>query len=144
MMALLFWACLRVLSESCFCSPFITNMFCCEVKTIIWFTESVHGNCLKINSKCLWNFVLCIHLSGLVTAVAVFRNPNTISLCLTTDLLLNVLFSWLLVHLPSTFFLDILFFQGLVFGLRLSFLRKKNRPENIKIVYLASWLPPTF
>ena len=50
------------------------------------------------------------YVSGLVTAVAVFRNPNTIPFCLTTDLLLpNVLFSWLLVHLPSTFFLDILF-----------------------------------
>ena len=51
-----------------------------------------------------------IHLSGLVTAVAVFRNPNTIPFCLTTDLLLHVLFSWLLIHLPSTFFLDVLFF----------------------------------
>ena len=53
---------------------------------------------------------LSIYLSGLVTAVAVFRNPSTIPFCLTTDLLLNVLFSWLLVHLPSTFFLDVLFF----------------------------------
>jgi hypothetical protein len=51
-----------------------------------------------------------IYLSGLVTAVAVFRNPNTIPFCLATDLLLNVSFSWLLVHLPSTFFLDVLFF----------------------------------
>jgi hypothetical protein len=32
---------------------------------------------------------LSIYLSGLVTAVAVFRNPNTIPFCLTTDLLLN-------------------------------------------------------
>ena len=31
----------------------------------------------------------CIYLSGLVTAVAVFRNPNTIPFCLTTDLLLS-------------------------------------------------------
>jgi len=53
---------------------------------------------------------LSIYLSGLVTAVAVFRNPNTIPFCLATDLLLNVLFSWLLVHLPFTFFLDVLFF----------------------------------
>ena len=53
---------------------------------------------------------LSIYLSGLVIAVAVFRNPNTIPFCLTTDLLLNVLFSWLLVHLPSTFILDVLFF----------------------------------
>ena len=53
---------------------------------------------------------LSIYLSGLVTAVAVFQNPNTIPFCLATDLLLNVLFSWLLVHLPSTFFLDVLFF----------------------------------
>ena len=51
-----------------------------------------------------------IYLSGLVTAVAVFRNPNTIPFCLATDLLLNVLFSWLLVHLPLLFFLDVLFF----------------------------------
>ena len=53
---------------------------------------------------------LSIYLSGLVTAVAVFRNPNTIPFCLTTDLLLNVLFSWLLVHIHSKFFLDVLFF----------------------------------
>jgi len=46
-----------------------------------------------------------IYLSGLVTAVAFFRNPNTIPFYLTTDLLLNVLFSWLLVHLPYTFYL---------------------------------------
>jgi hypothetical protein len=45
---------------------------------------------------------LYIYLSGLVTAVAVFRNPNTIPFCLTTDLLLNILFSWLLVHLSPT------------------------------------------
>jgi hypothetical protein len=51
-----------------------------------------------------------LSLSGPTTAVAVFRNPNTIPFCLTTDLLLNVLFPWLLVHLPSTFFLDVLFF----------------------------------
>jgi len=36
---------------------------------------------------------LSIYLSGLVTAVAVFRKPNTIPYCLATDLLLNVLFS---------------------------------------------------
>ena len=47
-----------------------------------------------------------IYLSGHVTAVDVFRNPNTISFCLTTDLLLNVLFSWLLVHLPSIHSID--------------------------------------
>ena len=55
------------------------------------------------------NWDLSIYLSGLVRAVAVFRNPNTIHFCLATDLLLNVLFSWLLVHLPSTFSLDVLF-----------------------------------
>ena len=49
-------------------------------------------------------YIYIIYLSGLLTAVAVFRNPNTIPFCLATDLLLNVLFSWLLVHLPSTFF----------------------------------------
>jgi len=62
-------------------------------------------NCALFNA-----FFVSICLSGLVTAVAVFRNPNIIPFCLTTDLLLNVLFSWLLVHLPSTFFLGVLFF----------------------------------
>jgi hypothetical protein len=65
------------------------------------------GPC-KYSSICLLGYNVC--LSDLVTAVAVFRNPITIPFCLTTDLLLNVLFSWLLVHLPSTFFLDVLFF----------------------------------
>jgi hypothetical protein len=36
---------------------------------------------------------LSIYFFGLVTAVAVFWNPNTIPFCLTSDLLLNVLFS---------------------------------------------------
>ena len=70
-----------------------------------------------IYSACIWLLVvavsfpcllyLSIYLSGLVTAVAVFRNPNTIPFCLAIDLFLNVLFSWLLVHLPSPFFLDV-------------------------------------
>ena len=58
----------------------------------------------------LKEYMSSIYLSGLVTAVAVFRNPNIIPFCLATDLLLNVLFSWLLAHLPFTFFLDVLFF----------------------------------
>jgi hypothetical protein len=45
---------------------------------------------------------ISIYLSGLVTAVAVFRNQNTIPFCLTTDLLLNVLLPMLLVPPPST------------------------------------------
>ena len=61
---------------------------------------------IHINNR---GFDLSIYLYGLVTAVAVFRNPNTIPFCLATDLLLNILFSWLLVLLPSTFFLDVLF-----------------------------------
>jgi len=79
--------------------------------------DSIHGQCAadfmkiltKLNSD-LTTYFISIYLSGLVTAVVVFRNPNTIPFCLTTDLLLNVLFSWLLVHLPSTFYLDVLFF----------------------------------
>ena len=65
----------------------------------------ISGPCLSAKAR----FLSFICLSGLVTAVAVFRNPNTIPFCLTADLLLNV-FSWLLVHLPSTFFLDVLVF----------------------------------
>ena len=58
--------------------------------------------------------LMCIYLSiypsGFITAVAVFRKPNAIPLCFSTDLFLNFLLSWLLVLLPSTFFLDVLFF----------------------------------
>jgi len=71
-------------------------MFTCLEKPRLWLVPVIQ--------------FLSIYLSGLVTAVAVFRNPNTIPFSLATDLLLNVLFSWLLVHLPPTFFLDVLFF----------------------------------
>ena len=59
------------------------------------------------------NFVLSIYPSGFITAVAVFRKPNAIPLCFSIDLFLNSLLSWLLVLLPSTFFLDVLFFFSL-------------------------------
>jgi len=44
-----------------------------------------------------------------LTAVTVFRKPNAIPLCFSIVLVLNFLLSWLLVLLPSTFFLDVLF-----------------------------------
>jgi hypothetical protein len=72
------------------------------------YTSSHLHICYKPNPS-NFSWFLSIYLSGLVTAVAVFRNPNAIPFCLTTDLVLNVLFSWLLVQLPSTFFLDVLF-----------------------------------
>jgi hypothetical protein len=67
----------------------------------------------KLSTGTTWNFakgtwLLYLSIYGPTTAVAVFRNPNTIPFCLTTDLLLDVLFPWLLIHL-STFFLDVLF-----------------------------------
>jgi hypothetical protein len=41
-------------------------------------------------TKCSsFKIYLSIYLSSLVTAVAIFRNPNTIPFCLTTDLLQN-------------------------------------------------------
>jgi hypothetical protein len=52
---------------------------------------------------------LSIYLSCFITAVAVFRKPNTIPLCFSIDLVLNFLLSWLLVLLVAMFFLDILF-----------------------------------
>ena len=52
---------------------------------------------------------ISIYLSGFLTAVAVFRKPNDIPLCFSIDLVLNFLLSWLLVLLPSTFSLDVLF-----------------------------------
>jgi hypothetical protein len=64
-----------------------------------------------------------------LTAVVVFRKPNAVPLCFSIDLVLNFLSSWLLVLLPSTFYLGILFpsflnlsrlspseFRGLVFS----------------------------
>ena len=49
-----------------------------------------------------------IYLSGCLTSVAVFRKPNAIPLCFSIDLVLNFLLSWLFVHLPSTFFLQLI------------------------------------
>ena len=45
-----------------------------------------------------------------LTAVAVFRKTNAVPLCFSKDLVLNFLSSWLLVLLPSTFYLGFLFF----------------------------------
>ena len=53
--------------------------------------------------------IISIYPSGFITAVAVFRKPNAIPLCFSIDLFLNSLLSWLLLLLPSTFFLDVLF-----------------------------------
>jgi hypothetical protein len=55
--------------------------------------ESNRNKRKRFKNKLYKHFI--IYLSGLVTAVAVFWNSNTIPFCLTTDLLLNVLFSWL-------------------------------------------------
>jgi hypothetical protein len=51
-----------------------------------------------------------IYLPGFITAVAVFQKPNAIPPCFSTDPVLNLLLSWQVVLLPSTFFLDVLFF----------------------------------
>ena len=81
--------------------------------TPIHYTHPDNSFCTLISSTqenlCLFPAALSIYLSGLVTAIPVFWNPNAIPFCLTTDLLLYDLLSWLLIHLPSTFFLDILF-----------------------------------
>ena len=53
---------------------------------------------------------LSIYPFGFITAVAVFRKPNAIALCFSIDLFPYFLLSWLLVLLPSTFFLNVLFF----------------------------------
>ena len=68
-----------------------------------WFCRCFQMPCCSYANNFFLSFQLSIYLSGLVTAVAVFRNPNTISFCLTTDLLLNFLFSWLLVHFHPHF-----------------------------------------
>ena len=58
---------------------------------------------------CCRSIILSIY-PVFLTAVAVFRKPNAIPPCFFIDLILNFLLSWLLVLLPSTFFLDVLFF----------------------------------
>ena len=57
-----------------------------------------------------YNIILSIYPSSFITAVAVFQKPNAIPLCFSIYLFLNFLLSWLLVLLPSTFFLDVLHF----------------------------------
>jgi hypothetical protein len=75
------------------------------------------GRGLQFVLSCYCNKYIYLSISGPKTAVAFFRNPNTIPFCLTTDQLLNVLFPWLLIHLPSTFFLDVLFFFFLLIAI---------------------------
>jgi len=74
---------------------------------------SVQTNAGSFEVQMTVHFDIFIYLSGVffsLTAVAVFRKPNATPLCFSVDLVLNFLLSWLLVLLPSTFFLDILFF----------------------------------
>jgi hypothetical protein len=60
---------------------------------------------------------LFIYLSGLMIAVAVFRNPNTIPFCLTTGLLPNVLFEMLKQYKNYNTCSDMFrFTQGLLSG----------------------------
>ena len=77
-----------------------------------WFSVHFVFKIWPFHTIPLWfyDFYLSIYPSGFITAVAVFRKPNAIPLCFSIDLFLNLLLSWLLVLLPSTFFLDVLFF----------------------------------
>jgi hypothetical protein len=93
-----------------------TQLFSKVVKYWVKFSRISQRETSIIQSRRNITYNTTIYFSGLVTAVAVFRNPNIIPFCLTTDLLLNVSFSWLLVHLPSTFFLDVLFFFSPLVG----------------------------
>jgi len=47
--------------------------------------------------------LLSIYLSGLVTAVAVFRNPNTIPFCLATDTITVTILKFILVFTDEFF-----------------------------------------
>jgi len=64
---------------------------------------------LHIYVKNVVFIVLQFYLSRVLTTVAPFQKPNTIPLCFSIDLVLNFLLSWLLVLLPSTFSLGVLF-----------------------------------
>ena len=69
--------------------------------------SSINTFFLILDASRLRNEAYYIYPSGFMTAVAVFRKPNAIPHCFSIDLFLNFLFSWLLVLLPSTFFLDV-------------------------------------
>ena len=74
-----------------YCSNFVA------IFSLVLINKEMPGSVARGTPCSMHKFSNClsIYLSGLVTAVAVFRNPNTIPFCLTTDLLLNVLISWL-------------------------------------------------
>jgi hypothetical protein len=57
---------------------------------------------------------LAIYLSGVITAVAIFRKPNAIHVCFSLDLVPHFLLSWLLVLLLSKSSLDVLISFSLV------------------------------
>ena len=70
-----------------------------------------HKSSLIVGLFIPYPFIYHLSVRGVffLTAVAVFPKPNAISLCFSIDLVLNFMLSWLLVLLPSTFFLDVLF-----------------------------------
>jgi hypothetical protein len=59
----------------------------------------------KSDTEAIYINNLSFYVSGFIPAVAVFRKPNAIPPYFSTDLVLNFLLSWLLVLLPSMFFL---------------------------------------
>jgi hypothetical protein len=69
------------------------------------------------------------YLSGFITAVPVFRKPNTIPPLFSIDLVLNFLLSWLLVLLLSTFFLDV----------ELGSTGEKKKRDNFYAVKIFPW-----
>ena len=90
---------------------FCSNLWCRVLNLVIWKLRLLDW----VNSYFVmmwwkhWLSTWSVYLSGFLTAVTVFRKPNAIPLCFSIDLVLNFLLSWLLVLLPSVFFLDVLF-----------------------------------
>jgi hypothetical protein len=88
----------------------MSNLYKCIViysNTLSSTKENKQNNIKNKNARKVYCYK--IYLSGFITAVAVFRKPNTIPIFFSIDLVPNFLLSWLLVLLPSPFFLDVLF-----------------------------------
>ena len=86
-------------------------IYSCELESLRMLYKSVACKALNLFlglPSHLFHFYLSI-CPVFLTAVTVFRKPNTIPLCFSIALVLNFFLSWLLLLLPSTFFLDVLF-----------------------------------
>jgi len=122
---------------------FISNNFVLRKSCCLWGLSAYLSICLSAYLSICLSVCLsvCLSIRFFLTAVAVFRRPNFIPFWFSIDLVLNFLLSWLLVLLPSTFFLDVLFsLSPVVHEVMCENTVEPERPQKTRwLVRIACW-----